>query len=199
MKLKIFSLIAMAIGLLAMTPPAFAGPAASEQLSMPAARDAARAVAWDFARGNPSVNSVKIRSCHREATRRIQCLAVSRGSTSTLSTTCQVWIRVGVAEGRPKASRKRVSCENLRRPLLRASRAASAMRPEGERIGGPEAMFSILGRTSRVGFAGMAAWIRPFPGDPSEIEICKVDMTATLVGEEVWVHADPVVCSLPAR
>jgi hypothetical protein len=170
-------------------------------LSAAAARSAARATAWDVARRNPLVNSVKLQGCDRRAADRLVCLAIERGSTSTLATTCRVWIRAEGANAKPKVKLNLISCKNHRVPLLRAAEAEAAMLAEVQRMGGPEDLsFGILERLSRVEIAGMGAWTRPSAADPTRTEVCRVELRAALADTEVQVRiSQPLRCALPAN
>jgi hypothetical protein len=168
-----------------------------DHLSMASARRSARATAWDVARRNRAVNSVKLSSCSRRAVDRVDCLALDRGSTSTLKTTCSVRVSVRAVGGRPKALLDHVSCENQRLALLRNTEAREAILALGREIAGQEVVLASVARTSRVEFAGNVAWT---PGSASlgPRELCVVYLRAALVGEDVQVQAsDSPRCASP--
>jgi hypothetical protein len=181
-------LSALVLMLAALAPPVASGQNAGRLLSNAAARKAALPVAWDVARRNPAVNSVKLHGCDRRAANRFVCLAFDRGSTSTTATTCRVWIRIEGTDARSTATQSLIDCKNHRFALLRAVEAAAAMHAEAQKLGGPEALFSMNGRLSRVELAGDGGWLRPARADPTKHELCVVELRATLVGEQVQVR-----------
>lgn len=191
--------LALLIAALFALGPAPGALAKEATLSLSAARSAARGTAWEVARRNPSLNSVKLGGCNRRAPDRLVCLALDHGSTSTLATTCRVWIRVEGTDQKPKATVSFISCKNHRWALLRAADAEAAILAEAQRIGGPvDIQFGILGRLSRVEIAGTAGWERPNAADPAKAELCLLELRAVLVGDEVQVHVSrPLKCVLP--
>ncbi len=196
MKFKGLPLLAIAVALLVVSPAAIAEPSSSEHLSLPAAREAARTVAKDFARGNPSVNRVKLGACRRQAADRVECQAVGRGSTSTRRTTCHLQIKVAVSNeirGRLISAK----CDKERLALLRARRAEAAMRLWARSATGEDVLVGILGRVSRVELTGLAQWSRPSTKAPTE-EFCFIEMRARLTKEdEVKVRSIRSGCEAP--
>jgi len=175
-------------------------PAASPDgvLSMTAARLAARSLAWDVARRNPLVTSVKISTCQRRAADRIFCKAVDRGSSSALRTTCIVPIRVTLVRNRPKASSTAANCDNEPLLLLRASQALEAARPLATELGGEDVRVETFARVSRTEIAVAAGWIRPAASDITKDEICATKMLASLVEpEEIAVTITESICVVP--
>jgi hypothetical protein len=190
--------LSIVVAFAALAPaPAFAKDAGGT-LTMAAAHDAARPLAWKVVRRNPSVNSVKVQGCHRRTDDRAVCQAVARGSSSELKTSCSIWVRVQLVHGRPKASLKEVSCANERFALLRAARALAAMRPVAEEIGGKDVLFSTAGRRSRVEILALASWLRPSADDPAVDEICSAVLQARLLDTgEVTVTVGEIHCFTP--
>lgn len=192
-------LLTFVLVLAALLPPTASGQDAGRFLSNAAARRAALPVAWDVARRNATVNSVKLHGCDRRAADRFVCLAFDRGSNSVLATTCRVWVRVQGTNAKSNATLSLISCKNHRFALLKADEAEAAMLTEAQKIGGPETRFSMDGRLSRVELAGTGVWIRPAAADPVKQELCFVGLRATLVGEQVQVHvARGPTCVLPS-
>jgi hypothetical protein len=153
----------------------------SARLSMTAARNVTRAIAWEVARRNGSVNSVKVGACRRLTADRITCAAIDRGSTSVLETTCRLRVQVRFERGGPTGSLTGVNCENQRRALLRAEAAAAAIRQwAGQEIPDKEAEVGLQGRRSFVEFAGIAAWYLPSAANPTEV--CFIELKAILKG-----------------
>lgn len=189
--------IAMTFAVLAPSP-AYAENA-GDILTMAAAHDAARPVAWEVVRRNGSVNSLKIQGCHRRADNRAICLAVAGGSSSVLKTSCSIWVGVHLAHGRPEASLKKINCENERLALLRAADAWAAIRPVAESLGGPEVLIGFLGRQGRVEIDAVAGWFRPTAADPARKELCSARLQARLIDTgEVTVSAGATRCFTPS-
>jgi len=163
--------LAFVLTLAVLVPSAASGQAPSRSLSKAEAREAAIPVAWEIARRNSLVDSVKLHGCDRRAADRFVCLAFDRGSSSTLATTCRVWVRVEGTGAKPKATVNLVSCKNHRLALLRAAEAEAAMLPEAQRIGGPQVLFGGVMRRSRVEFVGTGGWTQPAAADPAKKEL----------------------------
>jgi hypothetical protein len=200
MKTSRFLLIPLAFLLMlaALAPSAASGQEAKPWLSNAAARKAALPVAWEVARQNHSVNSVKLHGCDRRAADRFVCLAFDRGSNSERATTCRVWVRVEGTDAKSKANLTLIDCKNHRFALLRAAEAEAAMLAEAQRIGGPEVIFSMYGRLSRVELTGSAGWLRQASTNPTKKETCGVNLNATLVGDQVQVRViQGPYCLLP--
>jgi hypothetical protein len=190
--------LAFALTLAFLLPSGASGQEAKPWLSSAGAREAALPVAWEVARRNQTVNSVKLHGCDRRAADRFVCLAFDRGSTSELATTCRVWVRVEGTDTTSKATLTLIDCKNHRFALLRAAEAEAAMLAEAQRIGGPEVRLSMLGRQSRVETEGEGFWLRPASSDPTKKELCEVALTATLVGDQVQVRVTQgPTCLLP--
>ncbi|HEU4738857.1 MAG TPA: hypothetical protein VFS54_07215 [Solirubrobacterales bacterium] len=172
---------ALAISVTALLVPA-SSPAsnAGGVLSMAAARKATRSVAWEVARRNLSVNSVKLGACQRRSTERIVCEATDRGSTSTLKTTCAVRVDVTLAGNRPKGTLRGVNCDNQPFLVLRALQALEATRPVAEELGPKNVGIDIVGRVSRSEIKTMAAWIRPSISNPTAKEACALNFHVSL-------------------
>jgi hypothetical protein len=202
MKKKINHSAVLTLLIAALLVPGSAAGAVEKEgtLSTAGAQSAARATAWDVARRNPWVNSVKFQGCDRRTGDRLVCLAMERGSTSTLATTCRVWIRVEGTDAKPMVKLNLVSCKNRRLALLRAAEAEAAMLAELQKIGDPEDLsLSIFARLSRVELAGLGTWTRPVAGDPTRTEGCGIGLRAALADGEVQIHvSQPLHCVLPA-
>ncbi|MFL5873000.1 MAG: hypothetical protein ACJ75T_05950 [Solirubrobacterales bacterium] len=162
-------------------------------LSMAAARDAARSVGWDVARRNPLVTSVEVGPCRRRASDRIHCHTTARGSSSTLKTTCEISVRVTLADNRPEATHQ-TNCDNEPQPILRAFQALEAVRPTAEDLGGEGVILYTYGRTSRTRIHVQAGWIQPAP-EPGKDEVCSVIFEVALTSSEtIVVKATDSIC-----
>jgi hypothetical protein len=181
-------LFASVLTLSVLLPGAATGRGTPRHLSNAAARKAAVPAAWDVARENPSVNSVKLRRCARQAADRFVCLAVDRGSSSQLATTCRVWIRVAGTDASPNATVRLIKCKNHRYALLKAADAETALLAEAQTFGGSEVTVAIIARFNRLELAALAGWTRPAIADPRRKEFCGADLRATLVGDQIEVR-----------
>jgi hypothetical protein len=180
--------LAFALMLATSLPSTASGQDAGSFLSNAAARMAARPVAWDVARRNATVNSVKLHGCDRRAADRFVCLAFDRGSTSALATTCRVWVRVEGTDAKPKATLNLISCKNHRFALLKAAEAEAAMLARSKEIFGEEVKLIFLARMSRSEIVGSVGAFRPQ-------ELCSAKLRAVLIGKEVQVQTDSSGCS----
>jgi hypothetical protein len=185
------ALAASALSVAALSAPAAIARVAAPPLSKVRARSAARSVAWEVARRNPSVNSVKIEGCERRERDRFLCTAVDRGATSELRTTCEVRIAVRLRADRPEASLRGVSCQNERLLLLRAPQALAAILPEAEALGGPEARIVFIGRQERAVIAASVGWtVKPPTASAEELCVAKILARLLATGDiEVQVGA----------
>jgi hypothetical protein len=181
------------VALLALLGPAAGALGKGETLSAATARSATRGAAWEVARRNSLVNSVKLGGCNRRAPDRFVCLAYDRGSTSRLATTCRVWVRVEGGDPKPKATVNLISCKNHRLALLKAAEAEAAMLTRGKEILGEEVKLIFLGRMSRTEIVGSVGSFRPANSAPQEI--CSAKLRAILIGKEVQVQTDSSGCS----
>lgn len=192
---RLFVIALAAVAALALLPSF--SPAAEDGgvLSMAAARNEARSLAWDVARRNLSVNSVKLGQCQRRAADRIFCNAIDRGSTSAYKTTCSVWVRVTLVGERPKASLISVNCENERLPVLRAFQALEATRAVAAEQVGDVVSVGTFGRVSRTEIMTTVVWIRPAAADPTLKEPCALNLRVSLTpSEEVAVQITESFC-----
>jgi hypothetical protein len=197
MKFRRLALIPLALLMVSAAPAAAPASAPEDSLSMAAARDATRRTAGDVARRNSLVNTVKVQSCRRRTAKRIVCLAIDQGSTSIQRTTCKVWVRVDLADGRPQASLRSVKCDNEQLLLLRGAPARAALEAAALKLGAENPAIDPV-RLSRLEILGLVGWLRPVDSDPSQTEICSVQMRARLsVSGEVTVQADEVRCTVP--
>lgn len=189
----------LAITLTALLVPASA-PAADADgvLSMAAARSATRSVAWEVARRNPLVRSVKVGACRRLASDKVFCEAIDRGSSSTLKTTCKVRVRVTLEGTRPKGTLRGVHCENERLAVLRAPQALEATQPVAEDLAGRNVGVNWVGRVSRTEIKTMAGWTRPSAANPAVDEVCALYFRVTLMESgEVTVRLTESFCVVP--
>lgn len=150
------------------------------RLPMPAARHAARALAWKFARRNPKVNKVALGQCNRRAERRIDCRAVDRGETKTTKTTCRLRIAVRAVNRHPKARLSSTNCKTRFTGTLTASEAADAIRAQGKDIAGKRVALGLLERRSRTRFVGLAEWTQTAATTPPVKEECSALIEAAL-------------------
>lgn len=181
MRLFRLFIAALAISVTALLVPA-SSPAteADGVLSMAAARKATRSVAWEVARRNGLVSSVKLGACQRRASDLIACQAFDRGSSSTLKTTCEVRVRATLVNSHPKGTLRAVNCDNERQAVLRVPQALEAARPVAEGLRAGEFVLSPEFRISRREIPVSAAWVPP----KGTNEICGAQLTVKLTETE---------------
>jgi hypothetical protein len=81
------------------------------RLDKDAARRAARVLSRRFVRRNPDVTRAAVGVCRRLGERRIDCFAISRGSTSATQTTCRLRIAVRAKNRHPSPRLASSRCE----------------------------------------------------------------------------------------
>jgi hypothetical protein len=192
MRLHRLLVTVLAIATTALLVPAVSSAAVADGvLSMTAARKETRSVAWEVARRNHLVSSVKVGACQRQASDQVLCEAIDRGSSSTFRTTCEVRVRVTLVGTRPKGTLRAVNCDNERLLVLRVPEALAAARPVAEGLRNGEFALSAERRISRTEIAVMAAW-------PAKDEICGAHLNVELTeAEEIAVRVTEFFCTVP--
>lgn len=150
------------------------------RLPKAAARHAARAVAWKFARRNPRVSTVSLGACNRLAERRVDCQAVARGSTGTGKTVCRLRIAVRAHNRHPDAKLASANCRTRSTARLTAARAEASIRGRGAELAGKAVALRYLERRSRTSFAGLVEWTRPSSTSSTAREECFAQLEAAL-------------------
>lgn len=161
-------------------------------LSMAAARQETRSIAWEVARRNTLVSSVKVGACRRLASDQVFCKAFDRGSSSTFKTTCEVRVRVTLIGTGPKGTLRAVNCDNERLAVLRVPEALEAARPVAEGLRAGDFVLSAEYRISRSEIPVTAVW-------PAKGEICSAHLNVELTDTgEITVHVTKSFCLVPA-
>lgn len=157
------------------------------------ARRAARKVASKFARRNPRVTTSAVGRCQRIAERRVDCLAVDRGRTSTSRTVCHLRIAVRAKNRHPDARLASSRCRTTSTLRLTATRARTALREKAAELAGKPVGISNLDRSSAISIRGVSEWSQPRQtGGRDE---CFAFMEATLTAsDEVQVAVIEFSC-----
>ncbi len=168
-----------------------------DSLSKADARRAASRIAKEFARANDSVNSAAVGGCRRRAADRLDCLAVSQGSTATTKTVCRLRIAVHATSGNPRAELLSSKCQTQSRFELTEAEALVALLGKMRELVGQTVQVSALERASQISFRARADWTRPATsGGTSK---CTALLTATLRSPGVIELSVLVVdCNPPA-
>jgi hypothetical protein len=142
-------------------PEATPMPPPPYHLAKSDARRAARKFARKFARRNPRVTSAAVGRCRRRGERRIDCVAIDSGRTSTAKTTCRLRIAVRARNRHPNASLASSRCRTVPILKLTADRARAAIRDKAEEIAGKRVGITELERAAATSFRGLAEWSQP--------------------------------------
>lgn len=190
---RLLATTALAIAATVLIVPASSSAAEADGvLSMSAARQETRSIAWEVARRNALVNSVKVGACRRLASDQIFCKAIDRGSRSTFKTTCEVRVRVTLVGNRAKGTLRAVNCDNERLAVLRVPEALEAARPVAEGLRAGEFVLSAEYRISRSEIPVTAVW-------PAKGEICSANLNVELTDTgEIAVQVTKSFCVVPA-
>src|SRR6185312_15902830 len=161
------------------------------RLDKDAARHAAQVIARRFARRNPNVTSAAVGVCRRLGERRVDCLAVDRGNTSTSRTTCHLWIAVRARNRHPAPRLGYARCETESTLFLSAPRARQAMLAAAKPIAGRGAVFYQT-RINALEFEGVSWWKQM---GPVAIETCTLELLAVLLpSNQVRVETGTPLC-----
>jgi hypothetical protein len=173
------------------TEPAPPPPPPPYRLDKGAARHAARVVARRFAHRNPDVTTAAVGVCRRLGERRVDCLAVDRGSTSTSRTTCRLRIAVRARDRHPSPRLASSRCETESSLFLSAARAKQAMLAAANPIAGRGAAFYQT-RINALEFEGVSGWRQM---GPVGIETCTLELLAELLpSNRVRVETGTPLC-----
>lgn len=199
MRLHRLLVTALAISATALLVPTSSSAAnADGVLPMAAARQETRSIAWEVARRNALVDSVKVGACRRLASDQVFCKAIDRGSNSTFKTTCEVRVRVTLIGARPKGTLRGVNCDNERLLVLRVPQALEAARPVAEGLRAGEIVLSAERRISRTEMLVSAVWIPPKDADPAQDQICAAKLNTELTETgAIAVHVTESFCVVP--
>lgn len=155
----------------------------ADRLPPPVAHSKARQLAWEVARRDSRLSSVKIEGCRNHGANRFTCMAIERGSTSARLTTCRTRIRVGLAHGVPKASVIASRCQTERRLVFRSAAALAAVRPVVEEMASGTWGIQPMRRISLVELEFNVQW-HVMRGDTPPIwEVCSANLRARLVSK----------------
>src|ERR1700710_63964 len=161
------------------------------RLDKGAARHAARVLAKRFAHRNPAVTSAAVAVCRRLGERRVDCLAVDHGSTSTTKTTCRLRIAVRARNRHPSPRLASSQCETKSTLFLSAVRAKQAMLDAANPIAGRGAAFYQT-RINALEFEGVAWWKQM---GQAGIETCTLELLAELLpSNQVRVETGTPLC-----
>jgi hypothetical protein len=165
-------------------PSQAAAPSPSpDQLSKADARKAAGKIAQEFARSDDSVTTAAVEACRRRASHRVDCLAVSRGNTTTTETVCRLRIAVRATSGNPHAALLSSKCQTQSRFEWTEAEALVALIGKMRELVGQPVQISALERASQTSFRARADWTRPATtGGTSR---CTALLTVTLRGPGV--------------
>ncbi len=160
------------------------------------ARRAASKIAQDFARADDSVNTAAVGGCRRRAADRVDCLAVSRGNTTTTETVCRLRIAVRATSGNPRAELLSSKCQTQSRFELTEAEALVALIGKMRELVAQPVQISAFERASQTSFRARADWTRPGASGTSR---CTALLTVTLRGPGVIELSVLVVdCNPPA-
>lgn len=174
------------------TEPAPApAPPPPYRLDKDAARHAARVIARRFAQRNPNVTSAAVGACRRLGERRVDCLAVARGSTGTSRTTCRLRIAVRARNRHPYPRLASSPCETESTLFLTATRARQAMLAAANPIAKQGAAFYQT-RINALEFEGVSWWKQM---GPVGIETCTLELFVELLpSNQVRVETGTSLC-----
>lgn len=168
-----------------------------DSLSKADARRAASKIAREFARANDSVTSAAVGGCRRRAADRLDCLAVSQGSTTTTKTVCRLRIAVHATNGNPRAELLSSKCETQSRFELTEAEALVALLGKMKELVDQPVQISAFERTSQTSFRARADWTRF--GATERTSKCTALLTVTLRSPGVIELSVLVVdCNPPA-
>jgi len=174
------------------TEPAPPPPPPPYRLDKGAARHAAGVIARRFARRNPDVTSAAVGACRRLGERRVDCLAVNRGSTRLSRTTCRLRIAVRARNRHPSPRLASSRCETESTLFLPAARARRAMLAAAGPIAGRGAAFYQT-RINAVEFEGVSWWK---PMGPMASASCTLELLAKLLpSRQVQVETGTPICA----
>lgn len=143
------------------------------------ARRAAGKIAREFARSEDGVTTAGVEECHRRAPHRIDCLAVSRGKTTTTKTLCRLRIAVRATARNPHAGLLSSKCQTWSSLKLTAADALAELSEQMREIIGQPVQIVTTERESRLGFRALAEWTRPEATGGARR--CTAFLTATLI------------------
>lgn len=157
------------------------------------ARRAARRIAREFARSEGDLTTAVVGECQRRAPHRIDCLAVSRGKTTTTRTACRLRIAVRATSGNPHAGLLSSNCRTASRLKLTEARALVALSEGAKELLGVPVQIVGIARASRESFNAIAEWTRP--GATGGTDRCDGILAATLVSADfIRVSAELFSC-----
>ncbi len=143
------------------------------------ARRAAGKIAREFARSEDGVTRAVVAECQRRAPHRIDCLAVSRGKSTTTRTTCRLRIAVRATSRNPHAGLLSSKCQTKSSLKLTAADALAQFSEQMKEIIGQPVQIVAAERESRLGFRAIAEWTRPEATGGARS--CRGFLTATLI------------------